>query len=33
VKAIEMLRRAAAGNDPAIRQLAEEKLKAIAGKK
>ncbi len=33
VKSIEMLRRAAAGNDPAIRQLAEEKLKAIAGGK
>ncbi len=33
VKTIEMLRRAAAGNDPAIRQLAEEKLRAIAGKK
>lgn len=32
-KTIEMLRRAAAGNDPAIRQLAEEKLKAIAGGK
>jgi tetratricopeptide (TPR) repeat protein len=28
-KTIEMMRRAAAGNDPAIRQLAEEKLKAI----
>jgi tetratricopeptide (TPR) repeat protein len=33
VKTIEMLRRAAAGNDPAIRQLAEEKLKAVAGGK
>jgi tetratricopeptide (TPR) repeat protein len=33
VKTIEMLRRAAAGTDPAIRQLAEEKLKAVAGGK
>jgi tetratricopeptide (TPR) repeat protein len=33
VKTIEMLRRAAAGNDPAVRRLAEEKLKDIAGAK
>jgi tetratricopeptide (TPR) repeat protein len=33
LKTIEMLRRAAAGSDPSIRQLAEKKLQAIASRK
>jgi tetratricopeptide (TPR) repeat protein len=32
-KAVAMLQRAAAGNDPGIRQLAEAKLKSISGEK